>query len=202
MQSAIGYFTTAPDWKVPRKISIKELIPKALKDKNYLENNHFAIYNSKAKYIEPTDANLSQVRQNPELYYVKQSSGCDNSFGLIVFRFPNIFGICLHDTPEQQLFKKQDRAFSQGCICVEHAEILADLLLKSDGAAIQAAVVHKAISSHQTKNFMFKNPIPIRVTYITCEVKKGVLITYKDVYNMDKSLEMALYNNNKSLSMK
>lgn len=202
LQSAISYFTTAPEWKVPQKIFVKETLPEALKDTSFLENNHYAIYDDQGNYIQPTRANLLFVKRNPGKYYARQSSGCDNSLGLIVFRFPNIYDVYLHDTPEQKLFKKEQRAFSHGCIRVEHAAKLADLLLKNDGACNQVALVHKAIAAYKTRTFTLSKPVPINVTYLTCKVENGELIMYKDIYNLDKRLEMALYNMGPTLAMK
>jgi murein L,D-transpeptidase YcbB/YkuD len=201
LQSQISYFTTAPEWKVPKSIFVKEILPKSLKDTAYLENNHFAIYDNKGKYIEPRTAELTKIKLHPRNYYARQSSGCDNSLGLIVFRFQNIYDIYLHDTPEQLLFAKKERAFSHGCIRVEHAEKLAALLLKNDGAANKLPAMRQALEVYQTRNFILK-PVPIKITYLTCEVKEGLLIKYKDLYNLDKSLEMALYNTELPLTMR
>ena len=194
LQSAISYFTTAPEWKVPQSIFRKEILPRALKDIDYLENNHIAIYDADGNYIEATRNKLLKVKENVEKYHARQSSGCGNSLGLIVFRFPNIYDIYLHDTPEQMLFKKQARAYSHGCIRVEHAEKLADLLLKNEGANSKITILHKAVTAYQHKRFILKTPVSIKVTYFTCEVEKGILITYPDIYSLDKSLETALYN--------
>ncbi|WP_428329494.1 L,D-transpeptidase family protein [Mucilaginibacter sp.] len=201
LQSAITYFTTAPEWKVPASLFKKELLPKALKDTAYLENNHFAIYDYKGNYITASIQKLTEIRQHPANYYVRQSSGCDNSLGLIVFRFPNVFDVYLHDTPEQQLFGKPERAYSHGCIRVEHAGKLAALLLKNDGSAGQIAAMNKDMNTYRTKNFSLKKAVPIKVTYLTCEVKDGLLISYKDIYKLDKSLEMALYNKEQSFAI-
>ncbi|MGZ3823161.1 MAG: L,D-transpeptidase scaffold domain-containing protein, partial [Mucilaginibacter sp.] len=54
LQSAISYFMTAPDWRVPQKIFVKELLPKALANKKYIENSHFAIFDLYGNYINPT----------------------------------------------------------------------------------------------------------------------------------------------------
>jgi len=194
LQSAVSYFTTAPEWRVPHKIFVRELLPRMIKDINYLENNHYTIYDNKGNYIAPNASGIARVRQNPSGYSVTQSSGCDNSLGMIVFRFPNIYDIYLHDTPEQQLFAKQERAFSHGCIRVQHAENFAELLLKNDGSTEKITDLRRTFFKHQTKNFSLKKAIPIKITYLTCEVKEGVLIDYKDIYNLDRGLESALYN--------
>jgi len=202
LQSYISYFTTAPEWKVPKSILVKEILPKALKDTAYLENNHYAIYDNKGKYIASEVAELRKIKEHPGNFYARQSSGCDNSLGLIVFRFQNIYDIYLHDTPQQLLFAKPERAFSHSCIRVEYAEKLAGLLLKNDGAANKLLAMRQALQVYQTKNFPLKKPVPVKITYLTCQVKEGLLIKYKDLYNLDGSLEMALYNADMPLTMR
>lgn len=192
--SAIRYFTTAPEWKIPSKIFRKELLPKALADTGFLEANHYAIYDSKGNYVEGNKPALTLVRQHPEKYFARQSAGCDNALGLIVFRFSNIYDIYLHDTPEQKLFKREERDLSHGCIRVEQAEKLAALLLKNDGSAGQIKALHQGIAGYINRNIYLKRPIPLKITYLTCEVNEGQYVTYPDIYNLDKSLETALYS--------
>jgi len=194
LRSAINYFTTSPDWKVPKRIFRREILPKALKDLAYLEKNQFIIYDDKGNYVNPNSAQLERIKQHPGNYYARQSAGCDNSLGLLVFRFPNVYDVYLHDTPEQQLFAKDERDLSHGCIRVEQAEKLATLLLMHDGQKNLITKMHKAIVSYSMQNFNLKKAVPIQITYLTCEMQEGTLITYKDVYNLDKQLEMALYN--------
>jgi len=191
--SAIRYFTTAPEWRVPAKIFRKELLPKALADSNYLEQNHYAIYDGKGKYVAPGRATLSLVSKHPELYTARQSAGCDNALGLVVYRFPNVYDVYLHDTPEQKLFSREKRDLSHGCIRVEQAEKLGTLLLKNDGSADKIAALHQGMAANVNRNIYLKKAIPVKITYLTCEVNEGEYVNYKDIYDLDKSLEMALY---------
>jgi L,D-transpeptidase YcbB len=193
LQGSITYFTTAPDWRVPRSIFEKEFLPKAIKNNNYFNDNHYAVYNLAGQYVETNVANLQEIRKNPAAYYVKQSSGCDNALGVIVFRFANAFDIYLHDTPEQRLFNEDKRAFSHGCVRVQHAEQLAGLLLKQDGSKDRNKEMTNAISSLQKKNFKFNKPIPIKIIYLTCLIKDGLPVNYEDVYQLDQELENRLY---------
>lgn len=202
LNSEITYFTTFPEWRIPQSIFVKELLPKALKDTMYLDNNHFTIYDKAGNYVKPTRTNLRNVKRRAQSYYARQSSGCDNALGNLVFRFQNIYDIYLHDTPEQQLFKKQERAFSHSCIRVENAQHLAELVLKFSGDENKITILHKAYNGHLTRNISLKKHLPIKITYLTCEVKEGLVITYKDIYNLDKSLEMALYNTTQTLTQK
>ncbi len=104
LNSAIKYFTTAPEWKVPHSIFVKELLPKAICDTAYLTNNHYSIYNDAGVLINPNKTYLLRIKQAPQRYRATQSAGCDNALGQVVFRFANIYDIYLHDTPGQELF--------------------------------------------------------------------------------------------------
>ena len=113
--------------------------------------------------------------------------------GNIVFRFPNLFDVYLHDTPEQQLFKKGARAFSHGCIRVERAELLAEMLLRYDGQATWIPVLKASLAGMNRKDFSLKRPVPIKITYFTCEIIDGMLSSYPDIYNRDKVLEEVMF---------
>ena len=193
LASEIKYFTTAPEWNVPPNIFRRELLPKAVRNPGYLENNNFSIYNKKGEYITPSKVSLKQISKNPAGYYARQSSGCDNALGQVVFRFNNPYSVYLHDTPEQQLFAKKDRAFSHGCIRVEQALKLADLILINDGSDNKIKAMHQAATAYKKQSFTLKKALPIKITYLTCIVDEGVLTKFKDVYDLDNSLEMALY---------
>jgi murein L,D-transpeptidase YcbB/YkuD len=193
LQSNVTHFTTAPEWKVPQSIFVRELLPKALRDKDYLENNHFALYDNQGRYQVADKAKLKGIQKNHAGYYARQSSGCDNAMGAIVFRFNNVYEVYLHDTPQQDLFKRKERALSHGCIRVEQASKLAALLLKYDGATNQVVKMQKAVTGYHKQTFSLKTAVPIKITYITCEVVEGIITTYKDVYQLDKQLEKALY---------
>ncbi len=199
LESAIAYFTTAPEWKVPPKIFIKELLPRTRNNPDYFRKNNYTIYDYKGNYIEDNAANRAMVRRDPGNYGIRQSAGFDNSLGLIVFRFPNIYDVYLHDTPEQQLFKKEARAYSHGCIRVEQAEKLAELLLANDASTDKIPELKNALKKYITRNFYLKKAVPIKITYLTCSVKDGVLLTYNDIYDLDKGMETGLYTTDMTL---
>ena len=47
---------------------------------------------------------------------MKQPPSDGNALGLVKFMFPNKYNIYLHDTPSKNLFGREVRAFSHGCI--------------------------------------------------------------------------------------
>lgn len=202
LESMVNKITTSPDWKVPHKIFTTELLPKIWKDSTYLINNHYSIYARKENIVPLTKSVIAAIKANPNLYHARQSSGCDNALGKVVFRFPNTFDIYLHDTPEQKLFKRQERAFSHGCIRVENAGLLAELLLRNDGAADKVPALKASMLNMIKKDFRLKNTVPIKITYITCEIKDGQLSVYPDIYHRDQVLESLMFPINNKLVKK
>jgi len=188
LASAISYLETAPDWRIPNRIFINELLPKAIKDHSFFRNNHMAVYTQQENFIPINKSTLTQIKQNPKLYHAKQTTGCDNALGKVVFRFPNNYGIYLHDTPEQNYFAKTKRAFSHGCIRVEHAAELASLIMKNDSQYAQVPVLEKAMSNYVKQRFPLKKPIAIFITYLTITVEDQLLVTHEDNYGLDKAL--------------
>ncbi|MGM9477226.1 L,D-transpeptidase family protein [Pedobacter sp. GSP4] len=193
LESKIEYLTTTPGWKVPPKIFVKELLPKAVSDPGFLEANRYYIYDQKGNYIVPSPVNLKSIRAKPAGYSMRQAAGCGNAMGKIVFRFSNRFDIYLHDTPEQKLFSIDDRALSHGCIRVERAERLASMLLVHDGGYIRSAEMEKALLGLQTEDFFLRKAIPIKITYFTTEILDGLLKVYPDIYNLDPALERQMF---------
>jgi len=180
LSSKIRFFTTAPNWTVPKSIIKKELIPKALKNGSYLSNNHLAIYDQNGNYISPTTNNLLAVKSNLSDYSVVQSPGAKNALGQIKFSFDNSFSVYLHDTPNRNLFDKTDRALSHGCIRVQNPERLVELFLENDQNTSELPEVLSAMEKYDRKRVYLKYPFPIMVVYLTAEVKNGLLNTYKD----------------------
>jgi murein L,D-transpeptidase YcbB/YkuD len=193
LSSAIGYFSTAPDWKVPQKIFIRELLPKALAHNSYFEDHKYTVYDKTGTAVHISRVKLNEIQKNPSGYSLRQSSGCDNALGSVVFHFPNSFDIYLHDSPDKQLFDRNVRSLSHGCIRVQKADELAALLLRYDDASAQIPLMNKYIKGYLKKDFKLKRPVPIKVTYLTCAFKNGELVRYKDIYHLDKLLEKRLY---------
>jgi L,D-transpeptidase YcbB len=135
-------------------------------------------------------------------YRDRHNIGDRDAIGTIYFWFVNKYGISLKGVRQKQLFKKQGRALSNGNIEVERGEQLAGLLLKQDGDQNKIKALHNTINAFQVQNFILKKAVPVKITYLTCEMKDGILVTYKDIYNLDKQLEMALYNAKSPLAMR
>ena len=160
------YIVFSPYWNVPKSIVKKEIQPGIAKNKNYLEE-HDMEYDG------------DNIRQRP---------GPKNSLGLVKFLFPNSNNIYLHDSPAKSLFNEESRAFSHGCIRVEKAKELANLILKEDKAWTPQKI-DAAMQKGEEKWVTLKNKIPVYIGYFTAWVdSEGVVHFYEDIYNRDGRL--------------
>ena len=154
-----------PYWNVTPDIAEKEIFPKMNADPGYLAANNYELYQ---------EGGATRVRQKP---------GDTNSLGYVKFLFPNDFNIYLHDTPSRDLFNKDVRAFSHGCIRVEKPSELAQWILGWDASKVDAAM-------HGTDNNSVKLPqkIPVYITYGTAYIRDDQLYFGNDLYDRDDKL--------------
>ena len=69
---------------------------------------------------------------------VRQKPGPANALGLVKLMFPNEHNVYLHSTPTAELFSRNRRDFSHGCIRVEKpAELAAWVLRNNSGCSLE-----------------------------------------------------------------
>lgn len=162
-----------PYWNVPPSILRKEILPAIAKNKNYLAQNDMEWHNN-------------GVRQRP---------GAKNALGKIKFVFPNSNNIYLHDTPSKNLFKKDRRAFSHGCIRVARPRDLAISVLK-DEPNWTLEKIDTEMNRGSQRAYNLKHKIPVYIGYFTAWVgSDGVINFYDDVYKRDARLSELLLSN-------
>lgn len=164
---SMEYVVFRPYWLVTPEIAAKEVFPKG---PDYLARENMETY---------MDHGQLRVRQRP---------GDKNALGLIKFMFPNDFNIYLHDTPQGELFKKDIRAFSHGCIRVERPEELAQFVL---GWPIDQIQQEEHGRDDHPVNIPKK--IPVYITYFTTYMSNGKLMFGDDLYDRDDALVKATW---------
>jgi len=154
-----------PYWNVTPDIAAKEIFPKIDANPGYLAANDYELYKENG---------VTRVRQKP---------GDKNSLGLVKFLFPNDFNIYLHDTPNHELFDKDVRAFSHGCIRVEKPAELAQWVLGWDAAKVDSEM-------HGSDNNAVKVPqkVPVFIVYGTAYMRDDQLYFGNDLYDRDDKL--------------
>ena len=96
--------------------------------------------------------------------------------GSLKFPFPNSEDIYLHDTPGKELFAKDVRNLSNGCVRVEDARRLGRWLLGQDPVAP---------SNDPELRVPLPHGVPIVLTYLTAQVTDGKLTYLNDFYGWD-----------------
>jgi len=159
-----------PYWNVTPDIQAKEIEPKVAADPGYLAANDMEYW---------SDRGARRIRQRP---------GPKNSLGYVKFLFPNDFNIYLHDTPNHELFEKDVRAFSHGCIRVEKPAELAQWVLGWDASKVDEAMRDGA-DNHGVR---LPKKIPVYITYGTAYLRDGQLYFGNDLYHRDDELVKAI----------
>jgi murein L,D-transpeptidase YcbB/YkuD len=167
---SMEYVVFRPYWIVTDSIASKEIYPKAEADPDYLDRNNYEIV---------TIDHRKRVRQKP---------GDKNSLGLVKFIFPNDFNIYLHDTPQGELFNKDVRAFSHGCIRLQHPDSLAQFVL---GWPIDS-VHHEMHDGPDDHRVTLKRKIPVYIVYFTTYLRDGELYFGNDLYGRDDKLVQSI----------
>lgn len=192
----ISFSQFNPTWTISRSIAGNEILPQLRKDSDYLKQKGYVLYTSwdaDAPAMSASQIDWSSVNRNDFPYRIVQPAGPDNVLGQVKFLFPNRFNVYLHDTSSRQLFAKEDRALSHGCIRVEHAMEFAKLLYGLDNS-LSPDKIDTLVTSDQTNDIKFRRPIPIHLAYFTLWVEPdGALSDLADIYSRDKPMELLLF---------
>lgn len=130
----------------------------------------------------------------------RQPPGPGNALGQMKLVMPNPYNIYLHDTPSKSQFTAEMRAFSHGCMRVEGALDLAQILLDGTRSAeqIERIVNPKPAApglKAEPKSTVVALPhkVPVYVIYQTVTVKPdGALAFHKDIYGRDGAIAVTL----------
>ena len=185
LRSTINRITLNPTWTIPPTILREDKLPKIRQDLSYLQRSQLTVLDRNGNRLNPYDVDWSR----PGSFMLRQAAGPRNPLGKVAIRFPNPFSVYLHDTPSQDLFSRTQRATSSGCVRVEGALDLVDLLLQPE----ERARVQQRIASGKTSEYRLDQPVPLLIAYWTVEVTPEGEIQYRpDIYNRDNALIRAM----------
>ena len=162
---SMEYVVFRPYWNVPPGIQTKELEPKIAADPGFMARGNYEYHTANGR---------NSIRQRP---------GEGNALGVVKFIFPNDFNVYLHDTPQDELFTEDVRAFSHGCIRLEKPERLAEWVLGWTKDQVRAAVRGK-----DDYRVNLPRKIPVYIAYFTAYVRDGELYFGNDLYSRDDAM--------------
>lgn len=175
-----------PYWGVPQSIIVNEMLPRLRNDPGYLDRAGYEVTDANGRHISSSSINWwaygSKIPFN-----VRQTPSEANALGELKILFPNKHAIYMHDTPQKELFDKDMRAFSHGCVRLKDPRGMAAAVL---GTTIDH-VVEKLALGHSSEKVTRK--IPVYVAYFTAwPDKNGNVEYFDDVYERDARLKLAM----------
>ena len=179
LTETMKFITVNPTWNVPPSIIYNEYLPALEQDPTVLQR-----------------MGLRLERASDGSIHISQPPGDANALGRIRFNFPNKFLVYQHDTPDKNLFAKEERAFSHGCMRVQNPDQYAATLLNitmSNERYTPEKI--RSMYGHSEIDLKFPTPIPVNITYQTAFVDEaGKLQLRKDVYGRDAAMIALLRN--------
>ncbi|MEA3109086.1 MAG: L,D-transpeptidase YcbB, partial [Gammaproteobacteria bacterium] len=177
LTETMKFITVNPTWNVPPSIIYNEYLPALQQDPTVLQR-----------------MGLKLERARDGSIHISQPPGEANALGRIRFNFPNKFLVYQHDTPDKNLFAKEERAFSHGCMRVQnpdqYAATLLNITLPNDRYTPEKI---RGMYGHSEIDIKFPTPIPVNITYQTAFVDDaGKLQLRKDVYGRDAAMQAIL----------
>ncbi len=168
LQSTIVSLLYNPPWNIPPSIATKEILPKLSQQPDYLSRHHMT------------------MRHNGS---IQQLPGPGSALGQLKFEMTNRFDVYLHDTPLKNLFSRDNRRQSHGCVRVENPRELASLLLQQP-----VDVINKGIALGTTNRHMLPVSTPVFLVYQTAFADPDGTIQFRaDVYDRDSEIWQQLY---------
>lgn len=184
----IEYVEYNPYWGVPYSIIVNEMLPKLARDPSYLDNAGYEVTTANGRQVSSASVDWHAVATKKASVNVRQYPGASNALGELKILFPNKHHIYMHDTPSRNLFSRDERAFSHGCVRLQ------------DPRAMAAAVLGKSkdyvsgrIAQGQNDQDNVTADIPVYVAYFTAWPQDDGKIGYfSDVYDRDMKLLEAI----------
>ncbi|OKP05339.1 L,D-transpeptidase [Xenorhabdus eapokensis] len=187
MSSELNNVVINPPWNVPTSMTRKDIAPRAMRDPGYFRTRGYTVFSNwshDAKVIDPSSINWQVITPGNFPYRIRQAPGPTNSLGRFKFNMPNSEAIYLHDTPNQASFGREMRAVSSGCVRVNKAPELANMLLGDAGW--DRTKVNSSLKTWSTKYVNIPQKIPVFLYYQTAWVDEGGKPQYRDdIYSYD-----------------
>jgi Uncharacterized protein conserved in bacteria len=191
-RSQLGYVVFNPTWTVPPGIIEHDILPAAKRDPGSIARKGLKVLDASGRALDPGSIDWSRFNSGHIPYTLRQDPGPSNALGRVKLMFPNPYFVYLHDTPSQALFERAERSFSSGCVRVERALELTELVLNDQQSWNQQSIA-AVLASGATRNVTLKKGMPVLLTYWTAWVDpQGRAQFRRDIYGQDDKWAKAL----------
>jgi murein L,D-transpeptidase YcbB/YkuD len=192
LRSTITDLNFNPVWRLPPTVVNEDLIPTGKRmqgeGKNVLVKFGIDAF-AGGKKLDPEDIDWSSGAVRG--YSYSQQPGKDNPLGFLKINFASSESVYMHDTPKDNLFGRNFRAASSGCIRIHNIEAVAEWLLAGN-PGWSRSVIERLKENGERRDIRLKKPVPLYFVYITSwATPDGVVQFRRDLYNRDGAGETA-----------
>ena len=179
-----------PSWHVPRSIIVNEYLPSLRSNPGAA--GHLQIIDRQGRVISREGVDFGQFSASSFPFSMRQPPGDRNALGQVKFMFPNRYNIYLHDTPAQDLFSREVRAFSHGCIRLDDPFDFAYALLARQ-TSDPVGYFQQILNTRNETRVDLETPVPVHLVYRTAFTSvTGELQFRADIYGRDALIWDAL----------
>jgi L,D-transpeptidase YcbB len=190
LTSKLNNIVLNPNWTVPPTILKEDIYPDAVKDKNTFRKKGLTIYDYKNKVISPYSWKLEDAKK----YKYVQNPGINSALGSVKLNFPNRFSVYLHDTNHRDLFTRNYRSLSSGCVRIDKPLEMAEYILNNKKWNLKKIKDTTQTKNPKTITLRIPDDIYVYQLYWTAWQKCGVLQFRDDVYCTDYEIYSLLSN--------
>lgn len=208
LRNMLNFVELNPTWTAPDSIVFKDklhILRQGDAGVKYLEDHHMKLVKkSNGEAVEATASLLKSLSRSNFPYLLRQDPWRKNALGSIKFPLPNEWSIYLHHTSDPDLFKKDARHLSSGCVRLEEPFKFAEYILR-DNVALKSnqqqlhwsaddleRLVPPRGSNDEVpkelweKKIYLKVPVPVYLMYLTvARSQDGAVRFVNDIYGQD-----------------
>ncbi len=187
LKSAITDLNFNPVWTIPPTVETEDLIPRGRdmqsKGQSVLEKFHIDAYDGAGRKVAQDKVDWTKVSAGT--YRYSQQPGKENPLGFLKINFDSAHSVYMHDTPSENIFGRNFRAASSGCIRVQNIEHLAGWILK-DQDGWDSDRVAQMKKSGERLDLRLKKPLALHFVYLTAwATEDGTIQFRRDLYQKD-----------------
>ncbi len=183
LAALLRYISLNPYWNVPPELASNMVAKNVLEQGlTYLQERDYEVlsdWTEDAQVIDPALIDWQAVREGRSEIKLRRKPGPWNSMGAMKFMLPNDYGIYLHDVPDKEQFKKDERWTSNGCVRVEDAKRLATWLFGD---------VPEPQSGQPEEKVDLPEPVAVYMTYLTVGTTADGVTFRPDRYGRDAAV--------------
>ena len=179
----VTHLVVNPTWTVPSGILRRDVAPRMLEDSSYMSRNSM-------RNLSGGSVDWAAVARGASHVRLRQSPGPGNPLGRFRFQLLNDQSIFLHDTNHPELFARDRRSYSSGCIRVGDPWTLAEFVAEGIDEPWREWGEDRR---WRTRWIELPQHIPVTIEYRTIWVdRSGTLQVREDVYGRDRRDLLAL----------